>query len=326
MSETLTLLSGGSEGEPRTILRSVKSWSESMARETKVFQLSHDERYVAMGNARHSLWAYAKFRAKAENRPFMGISRLNSHRLKLMVQSNPTAIYSIPQLASLCIKALARHSLVIPSLRQLLLGGAALPWDFPWELQKAMLPNAEVWMFYGSAEASFIGYSKPGAPYTLFPDVEINIDQNERLWVRSPMTINPGEWINTGDLAVMIQGKIQIIGRSQRQVSSQGQSFPVEPVERLLENFFNAKKVAILQNAAGNLLCLVMVRPMNTFSNRQAPRVMSLEAINRVIKANVASFPAVNGCHYLAPEHWPLTYSGKTDWRALRESIDHLGS
>ena len=140
------------------------------------------------------------------------------------------------------------------------------------------------------------------------------------------MTINPGEWINTGDLAVMIQGKIQIIGRSQRQVSSQGQSFPVEPVERLLENFFNAKKVAILQNAAGNLLCLVMVRPMNTFSNRQAPRVMSLEAINRVIKANVASFPAVNGCHYLAPEHWPLTYSGKTDWRALRESIDHLGS
>lgn len=63
MSETLTLLSGGSEGEPRTILRSMKSWSESMSRETKVFQLSHDERYVAMGNARHSLWAYAKFRA-----------------------------------------------------------------------------------------------------------------------------------------------------------------------------------------------------------------------------------------------------------------------
>jgi long-chain acyl-CoA synthetase len=325
MSETLTLLSGGSEGKPRTILRSVKSWSESMARETKVFQLRHDERYVAIGHAGHSLWAYAKFRAEAENRPFVGISRLNSHRLKLMVQSNPTAIYSIPQLASLCIKALARHSLVIPSLRQLLLGGAALPLDFPWELQKAVLPNAEVWMFYGSAEASFIGYGKPGAPYTLFPDVEINIDQNESLWVRSPMTINPGEWINTGDLAIMIQGKIQIIGRSQRQVSARGQSFPVEPVERLLENFFNAEKIAILQSAAGNLLCLIPVGSLSTFSNQQASTVMSLEAINRVIKDNFVSFPTVNGCHYLAPKHWPLTYSGKTDWRALRESIDHLG-
>lgn len=325
MSETLTLLSGGSEGEPRTILRSMKSWSESMSRETKVFQLRHDERYVAMGNARHSLWAYAKYRADTENRPFMGISRLNSHRLDLLVQSNPTAIYSIPQLASLCIKALARHSFVIPSLRQLLLGGAALPWDFPWELQKAVLPNAKVWMFYGSAEASFIGYGEPGTAYTLFPDVEINIDQNERLWVRSPMTINAGEWINTGDLAVMIQGKLQIIGRSQRQVSSQGQSFAVEPVERLLENFFKAEKIAILQSAAGNLLCLVLVRPLNTFSNQQASRVMSLEAINRVIKANFVSFPTVNGCHYLAPEHWPLTYSGKTDWRALRESIGHQG-
>lgn len=319
MPKTLTLLSSGSGGEPKKISRPAESWTESIFRETEVFRLTQDECYVVVADSRHSLWSYTKFRATTNKNPFIGISRINSRSLKVLSQNNPTVLYSIPQLASLCIRAMARNSRTAPTLRRLLLGGAALPSKFPWELQKRVFPNAEVWMFYGSAETSFIGYGKPGAPYKLFPDVAIKIDENERLWVKSPMTINTKEWVNTDDLAVMTPGGLQLIGRAQRQVSSQGRNFSVEPVESLLENSFDIEKAALLQSQTDMLFCVLMTNSQKTSS---ASSLITTEALNSVIQASFMNFPSVKQCYYLEANRWPLTNSGKTDWRALQEIVD----
>jgi len=324
MDKSIVVLSGGSTREPRPIVRSEKSWLRSITRETHVFCLQSDERYAIMGSPTHSLWAYAHFRAKQKNQPCIGISRFNSQAFESIASEKPTCIYSLPQITELFLKVMKRRRQVVPSVRHLLLGGAAVPSNFSWENQKQVFPNAKVWVFYGTAETSFIGYAEPGSSYKLFPDVAINIDKDGQLWVKSPMTIDPDQWINTGDLAIWDKKELQIIGRSQRQVEVRDQKIPVEPVEMFLGRLFNNLKFAIVQNARSRLVCISLPSKKGRVNQDSPYQDISLKELNRAIKTRFANFPDIQGVHCLSSSQWPTSESGKTDWRALSALADTL--
>lgn len=323
-NRVLRVLSGGSTGEPKEVLRSVESWSESILRETSVFGLGAKESYAVLGSPRHSLWAYVHFRALYQKSPCIGISKFQSRAMTPLVEGGPTALYSTPQLAALLFKTLKRNAQVIPSVRKLILGGAALPGTFPWRLQKEVLPNAEVLIFYGAAETSFIGYSKTGLSYQLFPDVHLDIRQEQLLWVKSPMTIQPNQWINTGDLARWGKDGLQIIGRSVRQVSVQGEKFPVEPVENVLEIIFQAKKMAILQTPDGDLVCVSLSGAQDFSVTSNMERELSVKAINTVVHSNFKKFPVIKAAFTLPTNQWPVNDSGKTNWKALQTMVNGM--
>lgn len=320
----LRVLSGGSTGEPREILRSVESWSESILRETRVFELGTDESYAVLGSPKHSLWAYVHFRALHQGSLCIGISKFHSRTMTPLLESGATALYSIPQLATLLLKSLKRNAQVIPSVRKLILGGSALPRTFPWSLQKEVLPNAEVLIFYGAAETSFIGYSKTGLAYQPFPDVHFDIRQDQLLWVKSPMTIHPDQWINTGDLARWGKDGLQIIGRWIRQVSVQGEKFPVEPVENILEKIFNVEKMAILQTGNKVIVCVSLPRAEASSVPCYMKQELSVKAINTAINSSVKRFPAIKAAFTLPADQWPVNDSGKTNWKALQTMVNRI--
>ena len=324
MPNKLILESSGSTGEPKRILRSVESWTESVLRETEVFCLNNDERYAVAGSPSHSLWAYVHFRANYEQQPCLGISKFQSHAFKRLYEAKPSVLYSTPQIAALCTATMVRDNQVVPSLHRLLLGGAALPENFPWDSQKKVFPNAQVWMFYGTAETSFIGYGEPREPYRLFPDVEIKIDKAQHLWVKSPMTVCPDQWIHTGDLVQWTNQRLKIIGRSQRQVIAGGKKFPVEPIENFLEKVFKTDRVAIVQSCTGALVCVLVPNDQTNPKAHQIPQGLSSYELNKVIQHYFEGFPEVKGSCCLQVAQWPVSKSGKTDWKAMQRIIDNL--
>lgn len=320
----LRVLSGGSTGKPKEVFRSVESWSESVLRETSVFGLGADESYAVLGSPRHSLWAYVHFRALYQGSPCIGISKFHSRAITPLLESGATTLYSLPQLATHLLKVLKRSAQVIPSVRKLILGGSALPGAFPWGLQKEVLPNAEVLIFYGAAETSFIGYSKTGLAYLPFPDVRFDIRQDQLLWVKSPMTIHPDQWINTGDLARWSKEGLQIIGRSVRQISVQGEKFPVEPVEDVLEGIFHAEKMAILQTSNGDLVCVSLLTAQASSVGNDKERGLPVKTINTAINSNFKRFPAIKAAFALPANQWPVNDSGKTNWNALQRMVNGI--
>lgn len=211
-------------------------------------------------------------------------------------------LYGVPDLVLSVARRLAKSVKTLPSIRRILLGGGSLPSRAPLDLIQRVFPNAETWMFYGSAEASFIGYAALCQPYKVFPEIELEIRDDKSIWVRSPMTVSPGAWVNTGDLGCWVEsGRFDIIGRVSRQLQVKGRKYLTEPMEHRLSTRLDLDRVALLQDRSGHVCCIWA---------RSGP---------------AAEFPdptLVRRIQTLAFGQWPLTGSGKTNWQAL---ANHLG-
>jgi acyl-CoA synthetase (AMP-forming)/AMP-acid ligase II len=193
-----------------------------------------------------------------------------------------------------------------------------LPNRAPLDLIQKVFPNAETWMFYGSAEASFIGYAALGQPYKVFPEVELEIRDDKSIWVRSPMTVSPGAWVNTGDLGCWVEsGRFEIIGRVSRQLQVKGKKYLTESVEDRLSTGLDLDRVALLQDRSGHVCCICA---RSGFA-AEVPDP-TLARVNQLIRECDPAFPLVRRIQTLAFGAWPLTGSGKTNWQALADHLD----
>lgn len=314
----LEVLSGGSTGKPKRLSRSIQSWTHSARVEATVFGLGPADSFAVLGDPDHSLWAYAQFRAKLIGREFLGLRKPDEPNVTQLQSSRSTVLYGVPELVVSVARRLAKSHKTLPSIRCILLGGGSLPTRAPLDLIQTVFPKAETWMFYGSAEASFIGYAALGQPYLAFPDVELDIRDDKSIWVRSPMTVSPGAWVNTGDLGCWVEsGRFDIIGRVSRQLQVKGKKYPTEPMEGLLSMGLDLDRVALLQDRSGHVCCICA---------RSGPALEfpdpTLVRVNQLIRERDPAFPLVRRIQTLAVGQWPLTGSGKTNWQALADHLD----
>ncbi len=314
----LEVLSGGSTGNPKRLSRSIQSWTHSARVEATVFGLGPTDRFAVLGDPDHSLWAYAQFRAKLIGREFLGLRKPDEPNLTQLQSSRSTVLYGVPELVVSVARRLAKSHKTLPSIRCILLGGGSLPTRAPLDLIRRIFPKADIWMFYGSAEASFIGYAAPGQPYKAFPEVELEIRDDKSIWVRSPMTVSPGAWVNTGDLGCWGEsGRFEIIGRVSRQLQLKGKKYLTEPMEHRLSTGLDLDRVALLQDRSGHVCCICA---------RSGPALEfpdpTLVRVNQLIRECDPDFPLVRRIQTLAFGAWPLTRSGKTNWRALADHLD----
>jgi len=316
--DPLEVLSGGSTGNPKRLSRSIQSWIHSARLEATVFGLGPTDSFAVLGDPDHSLWAYAQFRAKLIGREFLGLRKPDEPNLTQLQSSRSTVLYGVPELVLSVVRRLAKSHKTLPSIRRILLGGGVLPSRAPLDLIQRVFPKAETWMFYGSAEASFIGYAAPGQPYIAFPDVELDIRDDKSIWVRSPMTVSPGVWVNTGDLGCWVEsGRFEIIGRVSRQLQLKGKKYLTEPMEHRLSTRLDLDRVALLQDRSGHV-CFIYTRS-GLAADLPDP---TLVRVNQLIRECDPDFPLVRRIQTLAFGQWPLTGSGKTNWQSL---ADHLG-
>jgi acyl-CoA synthetase (AMP-forming)/AMP-acid ligase II len=334
--KTIAVKTGGSTGQSRQLARPRDTWVQSASVESQVFGLEGADRFAVLGHPDHSLWAYVRFRAQICSSAFLGVSQFNSKSVQDINQFQPTVLYGVPELVLTAARLLTRAGQTLASVRLVLLGGGPVPVGFSERELRGAFPNGEVWTFYGTAETSFIGFARPFEPYRCFPSVEVQICDGGEIWVRSPLTISPSEWINTGDLgrwsdSVSRTGKdasrlFEVTGRASRQLMVKGIKHPVEPVERALtqalSNTLELERMALVTDTHG-VTCLVLSAPEGVDPVSDPTLSIGLEEVNAVIQEDFLGFPMVRRLVALRAEDWPLTAAGKTNWHALRQTVSN---
>ena len=279
----------------------------------------------------------------------------------------PTVLYGVPESVATFARQLHRHAQSALSVRMLLLGGGPVSPSFPTSLMQSIFPNASLWSFYGTAETSFVGYQRldladegsehaedqgrakgihagqstqPGSvpsevpPFVLFTSVELDIRTEANssgigeIWVRSPMTITPQSWVNTGDLGRWADGgSFHLLGRATRQLVVKGEKYLVEPIEQALMQRFELARVALLANSQGQVSCVIVGRSGEGEAAKPVPaNWVSLEQVNAACRDHDPSFPGVRRVITLMAKDWPITSAGKTDFVALRGLLEGVNT
>lgn len=339
---TLNVQSGGSTGAPKQLARPIHTWLRSAEVEERVFAITPEDRFAVMGSNGHSLWAYAEFRAQCLGAPFLGVSPSvilhDSSSLQMRWSAvAPSVVYGVPELVAAAARRFHRRSYAAVSVRIILLGGGPVPPSFPMSKVHATFPNARIWSFYGSAEASFIGYAALGSPYKAFPTVQLTIQESGEIWVQSPMTITPSRPMFTGDLGQWAsEGGFHVLGRAARQLVVKGEKYVVEPLERALMSQFGGSQLALMADGRGRVVC-VLTRARGDAQDLTTSKVagvdglptpvdpaarLSCQQLNAVLRSIRPDFPGVRRIALLDAAEWPLTLANKTDFLALQEFLD----
>jgi acyl-CoA synthetase (AMP-forming)/AMP-acid ligase II len=335
--ETIAVKTGGSTGQSRQLARPRDTWVQSASVESQVFGLEGPDRFAVLGHPDHSLWAYARFRAQIGSSAFLGVSQFNCKSIQDLNQFQTTVLYGVPELVMTAARLLTRAGQTLASVRLVLLGGGPVPVGFSERELREAFPNGEVWTFYGAAETSFIGFARPFEPYRCFPSVEVQICDEGEIWVRSPLTISPSEWINTGDLGRWADSAgginesserlFEVMGRASRQLMVKGVKHPVEPVERALTQALShtveLERMALVADVRG-VTCLVFSPAAVAGAVCEMPSSMGLEQVNVLIQRDFQGFPVVRRLVALCSSDWPITAAGKTNWQVLGQRVSNL--
>jgi len=311
----------------------METWVKSAEVEAQAFGLTAQDRFAVLGSELHSLWRYAHFRAELVGAPCVGVPAQSIYSLRVETLQQwdaqaPTVLYGVPELVATFARLMQRQRRAAPSVRLMLLGGGPVSPVFPMELVASVFPAASLWGFYGTAETSFVGYwqfrgtrehGHLQEAYQPFPSVEVDIrvegDTGEvgEIWVKSPMTITPEAWVNTGDRGQRASdGGFRVLGRANRQLVIKGEKHLVEPVEEALMRQFGLERLALLADDLGQVCCLMV---------SSGGEALSLEQVNEAMRSLDSTLPGVRRVIALRAEDWPSTQAGKTNFLALQQRL-----
>ncbi|KEJ90924.1 AMP-binding protein [Sulfitobacter donghicola] len=265
-SSQFATLTGGTSGQPKVIARTQESWIKSFHANAKLFKYSAKDSIAVLGSLSHSLALYGVLEGLHLGHDVHALSELSAlQQSEHLLRHHCSILYATPTQLRL-LPSSAR----LPDIRLILCGGGTLS-DAVRHHVNTICPDADLLVFYGAAESSFITLSDHTTPFgsvgRAYPDVEIEIrdpqpDGTGTIWVRSPYlfdgylrgnsptTMENGGWITVGERGVLDEnGNLFLRGRVSRMVKIADQSvFPDE-----LETQF--------ANIAGMPTCAVIPRP-----------------------------------------------------------------
>jgi len=312
---TVVVSSSGSSGSPTPILRPLQTWVESAQAEAATFNILPSDRFAVLGSPQHSLWAYAKFRSERLGGPFWGLQTLNRSGLKEFKEFLPTVVYAIPEL--LC--TLAKSLPSIDSVRLVISGGGA--WSAQTtEAVRQAFPKAQVRLFYGTVECSFIAHSTPQLSpwYQPFIGVAVELRENREIWVNSPFTVRPQCWTPTGDAGAIEEGRLRIVGRLYRRIRWRGRDVIPELMEQEIQMRWPDVRVLIApsgRHASGRL-------SLTAFCVGIAKSDDQIAQMGRAIREIFKPQPTPE--QYVWLPEWPMLTSGKPDMHALSRLSEQL--
>lgn len=317
----LETLTGGSTGAPRRIRRTQASWIASFAVNARL-GIGPGARVAILGSLEHSLALYgaveglhlgAEVHLLRTRHPGRQAGALAARRI--------THLYATPARLRLLVEAQA----ACPGLRQVLVGGSKLDAGLRAAVQ-AMAPAAVVTEFYGAAETSFVtltdAATPPGSVGRAYPGVEITLDPDGAIWVRSPYLFqgyagDPGSarwrdgWLSVGEVGRLEGGLLSLCGRAGRMVTVADQNVFPEAIEAMIAALPGVRRAAVLPvaDARRGAVLVAMVQG----DRAEADRIMA------ALKAELGPLKAPRALIW--QDEWPLLPSGKTDLRALEARL-----
>lgn len=254
---------GGSTGNPKLIQRSHASWIASFETNAALFDYTASDQIAVLGPLSHSLSLYGILEALHLGMDAHVLAGLRpSKQSKALNSAEIGILYATPtQLRLLC------KGNNIPQLRLILCGGGAL--DAATRLQiEAACPNADLRVFYGSAETSFVSIADASTPNGsvggAYPQVELQIrnansDGTGTIWVKgpylfdgyasgqSPHSQSDAEWLTVGEHGwIDEKGNLYIVGRAGRMVTIADQNVFLDDLEAMLAAQPDMPQVAVV--------------------------------------------------------------------------------
>jgi long-chain acyl-CoA synthetase len=247
-------LSGGSSGQPKGILRRQSSWIDSFDTNARLFGYTAQDRIAVLGRLSHSLALYGVLESLHLGLDAFALDAVPYRKQAAILAARDISIlYATP--TQLRLLALGTATEGLPHLRLILCGGGALD-DSTAQSIQSLCPNAEIRVFYGAAETSFITLSGPDTPHgsvgQAYPEVTIQIrdpdgqktTQIGDVWVRSPYLFDRyalghanDTRLHSGFLSVGEMGRIDddgnlfLLGRKTRMVQIADQTVFPEEIE-----------------------------------------------------------------------------------------------
>ncbi|MEM6303716.1 MAG: AMP-binding protein [Pseudomonadota bacterium] len=316
-------LSGGSSGAPKTMLRSQRSWTRTFEVNVALFELKPGRGVAVLGRISHSLALYGVLEGLHLGLRVHALDGLRpSTQRRLIADHEISMIYATPMQLRLLAKRAKPAAL--PGVSLILCGGGALDEGTRSAVRK-LCPGADIRVFYGAAETSFITLSDAQTPAgsvgRAYPGVEIEVDAGE-VWVRSRYLFDryvsgaagDTRWkdgfLSVGELGRMdAQGQLFITGRKGRMVSVADQLVSPEAVEAFVSKQLGGRACAVLSPldaVRGRSLVLVLEGPRDDDLAAEMRRACKAALGAAATPRRVAFHPRL-----------PLLASGKTDLAKL---------
>jgi long-chain acyl-CoA synthetase len=284
----------GSTKKPKAILRSHKSWIYSFNKNGVL----ESDTVAALGHLSHSLTLYAATEAMhiGANLIFTGLRPLGE----------PTIIYATPTL----LKLVYKNNIIYPKVRKIFIGGGTFN-DLDRDFCQQRFPNAEIKVFYGTAETSFITISDnktpPNSVGLAYEGVKLETINGE-VFVTTPMiaenyldeeiSMNVVTPFSTGEIGhIDNDGFLFLDGRLDRAVNISDKIVHLDTLENDLMSLSGIKYAAVIT----------------------IPDAKRGQKAFAAVYGGIASHPQISGIINL--KEWPLLLSGKTDYIKVTASI-----
>jgi long-chain acyl-CoA synthetase len=258
---TFRTLTGGGTGAPKVIRRSHSSWIRSFEVNRDLFGLVPGTSVALLGDLSHSLAAYGLLEGLHLGLTVHLLEGLPpSDQLSRLADTGTGVIYATPTQ----LRLLRRSGVPCPAVRLILVGGGTLDAATKATVQK-VFPGADIRVFYGAAETSFITLADADTPAGSvgrpYPGVRLSIDTGEEgeLWVRSPylfegyaqQSATGATWrdgyVSVGEIARQdAAGNLFLVGRRNRVVQIADRTVHPEAVERVLSEHPAVRACAVL--------------------------------------------------------------------------------
>lgn len=316
-------LTGGSTGAPKLIRRTQASWIASFEVNATLFALSPDRSVATLGQLSHSLALYAVLEGLHLGLDVHVLEGLKPYRQRELLRGRAVdVLYATP--TQLRLLAHGAKEDTLGDLRTILCGGGAL--DTATETRvRRLCPNADLRVFYGSAETSFVTISDADTPVgsvgRAYPGVDLRL-LDGAVWVRSPYLFDSyaqggsteTRWhdgrLSVGEFGRMdAAGNLFLTGRRGRMVQVSDQNVFPEVIE------------ALVSETLGGTLCAALPQPD---PKRGHHIVLVLQGIERADVARQATDvckdklgPAATPRRVVFRDTLPLLASGKVDLPSL---------
>lgn len=307
---------GGTTGAPKAVLREQASWLYSFARQG----IAPDDRVAVLGSLSHSLALYATIEALHRLADVFLLAGLRPRAQTAAIREQGiTVIYATPTQLKLL-----SGSAPCPSVTRLYVGGGAFDADARIQTE-AVFPDAQITVFYGTSETSFVTVSDAGTPAgsvgKAYPGVTLKTDRDGLIWASSPMlftdyllpsgaqALRRDEFVCVGDLGrIDPDGFVYLTGRADRTVSISDRSVSLDAVERkiaLIDGIDHVAVIALPDAKRGHVLGVMLCGDAD------------------LVRRHAPEFPKIG--RVIAVEIWPMLASGKTDYPAVKAMLGDAG-
>jgi non-ribosomal peptide synthetase component F len=323
------IYTSGSTGEPKGVAIAHESACHCMEKLHQLFEANERDRFTQFSALSFDYSLVELFVCwKAGGALYVPAASEALVPLSFAVTHEITVWFSVPSLASFIVKLGLLKRNVLPSVRLLLFGGEALPFELA-QVWAAAAPFSRILNLYGPTEVTIvstyreyqrqsgsrsgtvpIGLPLPGLHYMIVDDgraVEMD-DVPGELWSQLDDTL-PRVWYRTGDLVSRQSGVgVSFRGRIDRQVKLRGFRVELQEIESVLRDVIGCALVAVVpvRNAGG--MCERIFAYCDRLSSDEA--TIKCRCLSRIPP-------------YMVPERileldtFPISAHGKIDYVAL---------